>query len=385
LEDPFFGKLHVKLGEHGYGVTYLSSPLNNVKSAAREIRRCSEVSLIAPLSMINWLKLFYILLFVLQRRIRIRNAQFCQIDFAPLLKWNARRFDYYFNLHAEIYHAAVDKICQENKIERMMLIYEGNVFERACIQAYRKRASGVVVGYSHAVVFPLNLKIRMTAKEFKSRPEPDYLVSSGNENKRLMVEIGNRKSNTIYPGISLRHIPETTMSSRRQMQSNQILLALDGVKSAEKVLNWAFENEKIFRDFIVKVRSHPNILISSLLSQCMEAMPANFSISTDSLKQDLTDSFCVLYRQTSIGLQALTNGIPAIHLNVDAPLVCDPIENLKSLKWSISTGYELSLALNQIKDLGHKKVQNNTKIARAYAQSFFSPSGNKGAAVFLSI
>ena len=113
----------------------------------------------------------------------------------------------FFNLDSEIFYAAVSKLCMSKEYVRLIQLYEGNVFERACIQAFRKHSSGDVVGYSHAVIFPLNLKIHITDKEKQSRPEPDYFICTGPEGKNLMAQIGNRDTTMIHTGCSLRHIP----------------------------------------------------------------------------------------------------------------------------------------------------------------------------------
>jgi hypothetical protein len=373
--DHFFGDLHQHIKLSGHSVTFLSSPIGNYKKSAHKTNEINEVQLILPLSIITWTELFSLMLRVLVRRLRFPRANFDGCDFSKLLSWSARRFDFFFNFDAEIFYLATKKICKKKIIDRLILIYEGNVFERACIQAFRKFSEGIIIGYSHAVVFPLNLKIRVTNKEKAKRPEPDVLVSTGSGTKKLLVEAGNRDPSSITSGCSLRYIPHRNDSPSND-RNFTILVALDGVWSTVSVLNWLMQQANLFKGYKVRLRGHPNVPIEMLLTDCICDKPDNFFISNSSLKEDIASCFCVLYRQTSVGLQALMNGAPVIHLAIDAPLVCDPIRDFTAFKWTISSPEELSQALQEIHAIELGQMKDAIRLSRAYAERYFAPPDN---------
>ncbi|MBA7468767.1 hypothetical protein ES707_04020 [subsurface metagenome] len=371
--DPFFGSLHNIVKQKGKSVTYLAGPLGNYKESAKKVRDSSDASIIIPYSIIRWAELISLVLKVFMRRVRLPKTIFYGCDFSRLIMWNARRFEYFFNLDSEIYFRAMTNLGKIEHFERLIQLYEGNVFERGCIQAFKKdNSSGLIVGYSHAVVYPLNLKIRLTGNEKKQKPEPDILISTGPETKRLMTRIGKRESSSVLSGCSLRNIPVLDDIKTLRKVRSDILVALDGVWSCVTVLDWLMEQAEIFKDYKIRLRGHPNVPVEKLLAQCINALPDNFHLSNNDLKADIENSFCVIYRQTSVGMQALMNGVPAIHLNIDAPLSCDPIMDLEISKWTVSSPEEFSAVLQEIYSLEENQRGEAVSIARKYTEEYFT-------------
>jgi hypothetical protein len=160
-------------------------------------------------------------------------------------------------------------------------------------------------------------------------------------------------------------------------------VALDGVWSSASVLNWLLEHTNVFKGFKVKLRGHPNIPINTLLDQCLYDLPDNFYITNQTLKEDIENSFCVIYRQTSVGLQALMNGVPVVHLNVDAPLDCDPIKDIEVLKWVAHNPEELRLALKEIDSLRKENIKKYSGIVKKYAINYFNPPDDNNIQMFI--
>jgi len=111
--------------------------------------------------------------------------------------------------------------------------------------------------------------------------------------------------------------------------------------------------------------------IKRLLDQCLCDIPDNFSLSDGDLKSDIESSFCVIYRQSSVGMQALINGVPIIHLDIDAALPCDPILNLKASKWAAGTPKGLLTALQEIRLLDNGLDKASIRTAKKYARNYF--------------
>lgn len=72
------------------------------------------------------------------------------------------------------------------------------------------------------------------------------------------------------------------------------------------------------------------------------------------------------------GMQALMNGVPAIHLNIDAPLSCDPIMDLEVSKWTVSSPEEFSAVLQEIYSLEENQRGEAVSIARKYTEEYFT-------------
>ena len=379
--DPFFGNLHNTIKQNGKSVVYVAGPLDNYRESVKKVKECSDVFIAVPYSIISWGELISLAVRVFMRRVRLPRVDFCGCDFSKLIMWNARRFEYFFNFHSEIYYAAMVNLCKNEHFERLIQLYEGNVFERGCIQAFRKHSSGLIVGYSHAVVFPLNLKIRLTDNEKRQRPEPDVLVSTGPETKNLMVNIGRREPSSVFSGCSFRDIPAVDNLINSESIQPDILVPLDG--TGLTILDWLIEYSELLKKYNVKLRGHPSVSFKRLVNQCLYNLPDNFRISNNDLQTDIKNSFCVIYRQTSVGLQALMNGVPAIHLDIDVALCSDPIMNLKVSKWTARSPEELAVSLQEIQSLGQEKRAKIVSVAKKYASEYFSFPDDKNIMKFL--
>jgi hypothetical protein len=383
-KDPYFGNLHTLLKSEGFTSTYLCNPLEKYKLAARRVKDHKDPIVILPLALISWLGLIRLLLQVMFRRFDIPKLMFLGLDFSKIIKWNCRRFDVPFGLDAEIFFAATQKVAKLKTFKRLIQLYEGNVFERGCIQGFRRHNSGPVVGYSHAVVFPINLKMRLSAKEKIQKPEPDMFICTGAENKKFMELCGNRNASIIHAGCSLRSIPKENGEMPVKNSAQPILIALDGVWSTVSILDWFFEHAKIFKKHKFVIRAHPNVPLQALLNQTLRNLPDNFELSKGDLETNILSCRCVIYRQTSVGIQALISGIPVIHLRVDAPLPCDPIPSLSTLKWTVSTPVELLDALQEIWQLSREEKNIASLAAQQYASDYFSSPNKKKIQAFIN-
>ena len=383
--DPFFGNLHDIIQQNGYSITYLCNPLERYRYCVGKVREHNEPSIMLAYSLVSWGELILLAINAYRRRFKVSHASFQGCNFSKLLRWNLHRSYEFFNIDAEVFYAAVSRLCMNEKYVRLIQLYEGNVFERACIQAFRKHCSGDITGYSHAVIFPLNLKIRITEKEKQFRPEPDFFICTGLESKRLMAQIGNRNTAMIHTGCSLRQIPAVDRIESSQTCQSNILVALDGIKSGVILLDWLIENAEVLKDYKVKLRSHPNVPLKGLLDQCLRSLPDHFCQSDSDLETEIKESFCILYRQSSVGMQALLNGVPAIYLDVDAPLISDPLMALNSYKWSIRTSEELICSILQILSLDDDKRKDLINTAIKSARSFLAFPGEKNVMPFYSV
>ena len=372
-QDPFFGDFQNRLKDFGYKSLYITDLLAKIDTkTSRAIDSCTSNPVQVVCSVLSWwqvIKIFFKLFF---RRIKVKQAYFVDIDISKLVEWNFRRFTHGFNISAEIFFEAIKKTCRDYDFNKLVLLFEGNVFERACIQAFRQCSKGDICGYSHASIFDLNLRLHLTSKEKYNRPEPDYFVCSGLQGKRLLQEVSTISKDKVREGCTLRRIPKVQVEKTNNKISKTILIALEGIWISNRLLDWIIDCSDLFVNYDVIVRSHPNISIEKVLQQTIGLLPKNFRISHGSLDMEIKESLCVLYRHSSVGMQALLNGVPAIHLSVDAPLSADPLKELNKGKWTVYDRHDLQEALSHIELF---RAMNNERVveeASQYVQEYFS-------------
>jgi hypothetical protein len=167
---------------------------------------------------------------------------------------------------------------------------------------------------------------------------------------------------------------------QRTFDSRVILVALDGVYNTVVVLEWLLEHAGVLKDYQVRLRPHPNVPLEE--NQCLTPWPANFTISSRPLMDDILESGCVFYRHTSIGLQALAHGKPVVHLAIDCPLPGDPLEDVNTGKWPVRSTEELKAALAAIGRLNEQE-RTSLKNSCSTLEGYFSPPKEEAMEDFL--
>lgn len=377
-QDPFFGDVHRLFKQYKRKCLYLSDLLAVPDSTiVKAVSDCNDVKVFSPYAILSLRELFMALGEAFGGRIKFSVNDFMGCNFSKLLEWNSRRFLYHLNIHAQMYFYAVMKLCQRYNLIYFLCIFEGNVFERACIQAFRRYSNGHIAGYSHAPIYELNLKLRLTEHEMQNRPEADWYICPGPYAKKMLAHIGGRPVTKLKVACTLKDLPFLASEQDKERPSDTVLVGLDGFLTSVCLLDWLMEHEDCFRGFKVLIREHPNVPVNKLLQRCIHPLPPSFEIAGNlSLAECIQRSFCVLYRQTSIGMQALLNGIPAVHLAVDTPLSADPMEELRVWKWVARNSDELSAALWQIRLWDSADRMELQEQAKNFAKEFFSmPTG----------
>ncbi len=385
-DDPFFGRLHAWFKGMGHECAYLCESLSKPSFAlGNKIRRCTEVMVRTPYELLSWPDMIKLLFIISTRRITFPPADFLGIDFSRLARHYSVSFEESFNFNSELYFSAVNKLCRIENFDRMLVTFEGNVHERACQQAFKLALPGKkIMGYSHGVIYPLNLKLRLSSREKFIRPEPDVFIGTGARSSRLLGEICGRPEEKIRPGCLLKKfIPKNEDSAPGSIKSDRITVVLDGMNSAAIFLDYLFENSFVFSPYKVILRFHPNIDKARCLARCVNFMPDNFSVSGNSLEDDIKESFCVLYRHSSVGIQATLCGVPAVHVSVDCPLSGDPIEGVGAYKWAAHTPRELDSIIRELFEMSAREKLEKLGLANDVLRGDFTGENSESFCSFI--
>jgi len=373
--DPFFKEYHKFLFKNNKDCSYINEVLFLPKMSDRKaMTSCNDVVVNTIYSTVSWATLISVIFRVFVRRIGVKECLFFGCDFSSLVEWKCRSFLDYNGLNSEIVYESASTISKNSNIDYFLLNFEGNVFERSCIQAFKKNSDKKICGYGQSVVFESNFKLKLTEQEIKNKPQPDFIVSTGTHATELLSRMNMKED--VSSGCALREIPRGENDSC-VTDKKRILFALDGMRNTGIPLDWFIENWHKISDEEVILRTHPNVPIREVLAQCINELPENFEVSDSSLVDDLKRSYCVFYRHTSIGMQALLNNIPVVHLAIDTPMPGDPISDLEVLRWKASTIEELKSSLEEIKSLNLKECKDDFNRAREFVDSYFSPPNDE--------
>ena len=374
-QHPCWGPLYQFFSEQNQKFSILGDTIDVPSPAIRNDLEAAyrSFNLFYLYSLVGWWTIIKVSLRVFFRRISIGPCFFDGCDLAPLVRWHLRRFNYPFNINAEIFFEGVKRINQ-GQFQRMLITFEDNLFERACIQAFcALNKQGVVEGYSHGMICPFNMKLYLTDQEKDRRPQCDRYLTCGDYASKLLSVVACRPSQNIISACTFRSIPIFKYEDLQAHAKDVILVAFDGFYNAAQQFDWLVENKEAFGNYRVVLRAHPNVPWEYIFRHSLYALPEGFEISKEDLKKEFSRTFCVVYRSASIGLQAVLNGIPAIHMCVDLPLEGDPMYELNQLKWVVHNSEELKKALIQIKELSVQENEEARLKATKFAEEYFSP------------
>lgn len=379
-EDMFFGRLHDEIASHGRDTLYLGDAIDAFKPEDAVLLGKGDRP-VSIYSLLSWRDIFSGIWMALTRAPRFSNAVFCDVNMSRLLSWHARQFRYNFTLSAEYFYRAVRRACQRYNFSKMLYAYEGNVYERAVVQAFRQETSAPIDAYSHAVLYPLNLKLHASPSETGLAPEPDRYLVCSDYTCSVLKWLRSVKT-AMIPACFLRPIPQPGDIKKRD--GANVLVVLDGFWSTGVVLDWLYQNAGLFKGRQVIVRFHPNAGSGRLLGQCPNYQKGLFCISQQPLKEDLENAFCVLYRQSSVGIQALMHGIPIIYLKIDQPFSGDPLEGTDLERTVVTDAPELSKALSRVPAVRDEILAAKCDM-RNFATRYFTPPSPESLRFFIEI
>jgi hypothetical protein len=196
------------------------------------------------------------------------------------------------------------------------------------------------------------------------RPLPDWYICTGPHAKTLFLKTSRLISgDKVKSGYIIKNV--SILSKAVKIPRKHVLVALDGFESTAVFLDWIFDAALTNKGIEFVIRFHPNTVPERILGQCQKVMPSNVRLSSENLQDDLSGSLCVLYRHSSLSVQALINGIPAVYVDVDSPLNGDPLSDFPVPKFAVHNANGLRVVLESLEKPGQFGVRAY-ELARDY-------------------
>jgi len=90
----------------------------------------------------------------------------------------------------------------------------------------------------------------------------------------------------------------------------------------------------------------------------------------------------VLYASSTIGLEAVGAGIPAVYLDLGDILDTDPMGGWTEFKWVARQPKDLGLVFSEIEALSNSEYEERQRRGRAYTDAYFYPVSDRTLQVF---
>ena len=265
---------------------------------------------------------------------------------------------------------------QQTRPRVVLFTYEGQSWERVLCKLVNDKMQDVyMVGYQHSVLTPglRNIDVRLGAG-----CDPDHILTAGRVTRAILLDKSHFNANEIDVLGSPKAI--NVENVKVQSFSGTVLGVPEGQLSEVRIISeWLLAGARANGDVKFVLRLHPLTSKTDVLKHCPElkSAPKNFEISDAPLQEDLEAASWLLYRGSSIVLNALVKHVRPIYVDSDNSHVFTNIVD-PSLKWCriFQNADQLTAQINEDRINGGVASQTEAEaLAKAskYGTDYFVP------------
>jgi hypothetical protein len=347
FSESYFGNLPEKLQGMGREIVFIPT-ISGVSyfRALKNLRQSKSRFLIplAYLSIFDIIEIFFRTLFNmprLERFPRFEGIEISEFVYEDMKKdWMERRFS--SNL---IFYYLIKRLREKNMgISNSVYTYENHTWEKILCLAMKKYYPGAyLVGYQHSSLSMMHLNYFFSRLEADILPSPDRIVTNGEYQRSFLLSSGYPKDLVVVGGaLRYLHLGEKQKESSCRKEEAVILVAPSIGKSDAAELIWksilAFGNKEGYR---VLVKCHPYMPFSTISRYLKIGLPENFAITEKSIPDLLRESCLLLYTSSATCIEAITSGIPALHVESDFTIEMDQLDSDPKMRSAALTPAEI--------------------------------------------
>jgi len=376
--DAFFGRFPEFLKDKKEILIY-ACILRDYRKFIERIKKCRGY-LIVPLEF--FLSLSDILtaaIEILFTKIKVKKGVFFfGYDVTKLINNEFLRTAKGIQFYQFLHYWCARKLFKSVSVETFLMTHENNPWERMCTLAFREKDRNIkVIGYQNTVIPQGAANMFISSYESRDLSLPDVILTLGEETKKMITKYGCYEDKVVKNSCGLKFeylfkIPPY----QRKKRSGNILLALEGVFEAYKVTNYVLRELKDNAFYTVRIRAHPAFPLECFKYKldCDPEAISNFTVSKgSSLEEDIEWADIVIYWGSTVAMEALIMGRPAIHFNMSSVLSFDPLAECNHLKWSVCEQDALLPKIEEINSLDDRELIHGRNKAKEYLQSYFYP------------
>ncbi|MHA2052755.1 MAG: hypothetical protein ACW99F_04060 [Candidatus Hodarchaeales archaeon] len=266
------------------------------------------------------------------------------------------------------------------KIHSFIHTYENNTWEKVFNLAFRELYPETrIIGYQHSAVPKMLLNYFFSRKESEIIPLPDRIITNGRYPLRLFVESGYDPKKVACGGairyssllkkIEIKRTRSRPQANKTILVTTSIILT-DAVELVIKALN-AFGDSF---NYNVTIKSHPVMPYSKFSKYLLiEELPKNFKLSNLSIEELLRESDALIYTTSTTCIEAISLGVPAIHVESDHLIDMDQLDFAPETRLSVRSPEEIKKAIDTITSMELRELKVKRKKWKKFVKDVFEP------------
>jgi len=214
----------------------------------------------------------------------------------------------------------------------LITTYEGHSWERLCFSGARAAKRNIkCIAYQHAPVFKYQHAIK---RNIGHKYDPDIILTSGSLSKDYLSKCAGLKESRVALLGSGRWLPinKNSYNYEQKFSIETCLVAPEGTMSECLILfGFSLVCAKRFTNirFLWRFPAQVNIRMLQRANSAFRNLSDNIFISNSDLKKDIELSQCILYRGSSVVINATLSGLLPIYLSQEGELSIDPLFSYK--------------------------------------------------------
>lgn len=267
--------------------------------------------------------------------------------------------------------------------------YENRAWEKMLVLGVRAGFPGTrLLGYNHASITGSHTNFMLRNGEANSMPLPDRIITLGAVTRVWLETEGGHPAHLLTEGCALRQAgKKPSLSRERSCKPLHRLLVALATSQLEYVntlifLQEAFTAGTLDQASTIRIRPHPTLRLEQALRVFDGRITFPFEVSSEAVATDLAWADAVLYASSTIGLEGVREGIPAVYLDLGDILNTDPMEGWSEFKWVASSPMDLGKVLAEIRLLGDEEFSLRQRRGAKYVEDYLTPVTQERIRVF---
>ncbi|HBR15946.1 MAG TPA: hypothetical protein DD723_10500 [Candidatus Omnitrophica bacterium] len=236
-----------------------------------------------------------------------------------------------------MYHS-VARAARGGILKKFLFLFENKGIERAAVLALRRTSpQTVLVGYQHAALKPKDLHLSACFAGRERGLLPDRIITTGPAASEQLNKTFCYDRAILVDGCALRRSFMASVLKPRPSECRRLLVILStDMNEYCETLRFLDLASKDCNRYDIVLRPHPDIDLNQALA-IVGPLKLRFRVQGVGypLEDALKEADVLVYSSSTVPLEALSCGVPLIHLQIAGVLDADTLFDYHGFKWNV--------------------------------------------------